>query len=728
MVPQQAPAGRDFDLPVECLAGRVGRLDASLSIEHKLEDTIWVALRDSRDLAREDAVAVVRTLLADISRRNNPTRWYHLFIDEALTGLRSTSEAAVQGSMGTLSELFADWHGGLEDARLMQIFDTVWSHRDSRNRHVRTAVIEFLPRLASVGPEAVAAEWLQQSVSHLLASLQLGSDVRTAACRALGQMALVASNAFIDFVPMVLRECCGALTAAAIGKARTLGRGAAFGPDAPLECIGLLAKAYGSEIEVHMAGILPYIFCEGLTPSLATLLPTLAAHVPSLVPQLQDRLLDAVCMVLTRSSFAMWCSAFDENDDTRALRHLHSLEGRHSGPSTSLEQVALALQMLGSFDMKGCELISFMHKCIAPYLESQHASIRTVAATTCIHLLTADPAVRDEKSASPSVLAYQEHNCSNCREDDPSRFGCGQHSAEAVLKRVIVVGVADRDSAVRYAVLSTLTPAFDAQLAFTGRWELVLMALCDESLRVRDAAVRVLGRITKLNPAIVTPALRTLLFDLLTEIHHSSSLCRKDEAAHLLGRLVCASPQLIRPYATTVLQVLLPQLRDSACALASLGELAVVAGQAVGPSMPRLLPQLLPVLQDHASSYKRRTALHALSQLLRATGYPSEHSHDGAPSPSALMLSTLLAMLGSEQEGSTRLELLRSLGTLGAPDPSTQMQIQLARQRTASTNVRCERADPAEERPAGDLDDDSIEPSHPEFYPSAALRALTRIL
>ena len=191
-----------------------------------------------------------------------------------------------------------------------------------------------------------------------------------------------------------------------------------------------------------------------------------------------------------------------------------------------------------------------------------------------------------------------------------------------------------------------------------------------------------LGRMSRAIRAAAA-ALRTL-FDLLTEIEHSSSSRRKEDAARLLRQLVSTSPGLIKPYAATVLHVVQLRLRESASALATIGELSVVAGAAVGPHMAELLHQLLPMLHDHASPYKRRTALHALSQLLRSTGYPAEYYVEGAPKPAQFLLSTLLAMLATEGEPETRIELLRALGTIGAPDPSAQMQMQLKKQRIAS--------------------------------------------
>ena len=344
----------------------------------------------------------------------------------------------------------------------------------------------------------------------------------------------------------------------------------------------------------------------------------------------------------------------------------------------------------------------------------------------------------------------------------PGRLPAAAASAliDEVLERVLVVAVADSDPDVRFHALSSLDPRFDAHLAQAGKWELLLEALGDQTTRAREAAIKVLGRMSARNPAQLLPALRTQLFDLLTEIEHSSSSRRKEDAARLLRQLVSTSPGLIKPYAATVLHVVQLRLRESASALATIGELSVVAGAAVGPHMAELLHQLLPMLHDHASPYKRRTALHALSQLLRSTGYPAEYYVEGAPKPAQFLLSTLLAMLATEGEPETRIELLRALGTIGAPDPSAQMQMQLKKQRIASQLlVRSAKPgvlpidfggggsfgagggdgalaqydsiadpEPHDGAPPSLALDDEIEPSHPDFYPQLALRVLTRIV
>jgi hypothetical protein len=108
-----------------------------------------------------------------------------------------------------------------------------------------------------------------------------------------------------------------------------------------------------------------------------------------------------------------------------------------------------------------------------------------------------------------------------------------------------------------------------------------------------------------------------------------------------------------------------------------------------------------------------------MSQLLRSTGYPAQLWRDDTLTSSVVILTTLLTMLRSEQDRATRLELLRVLGVLGAPDPGVVMQTQLARQRTASnaiTNASTQRSE------GGYAAVDSIGPAHLDFYPRRPLR------
>ena len=108
-----------------------------------------------------------------------------------------------------------------------------------------------------------------------------------------------------------------------------------------------------------------------------------------------------------------------------------------------------------------------------------------------------------------------------------------------VLERVLLVCSSDPDPDIRHATLLALTPPFDEQLAKADLLDLLIATIHDDSTKVREVAVHVLGRVSSHNPAAVVPALRGLLMDLLTELELSPSLrCKGD--TNRIGRLLAA--------------------------------------------------------------------------------------------------------------------------------------------------------------------------------------------
>lgn len=130
------------------------------------------------------------------------------------------------------------------------------------------------------------------------------------------------------------------------------------------------------------------------------------------------------------------------------------------------------------------------------------------------------------------------------------------------------------------------------------------MALNDEDVRVRGLAVDLAGRLGHANPAVVLPALRTHLVQLLADLEHSpdsrqregvapcqphpsvahqegagagwsssttapnlqqgfSVLCSCAESAFLLGKLIHGAPRLVLPYVAPIEKALVAKLRSA---------------------------------------------------------------------------------------------------------------------------------------------------------------------
>lgn len=70
-----------------------------------------------------------------------------------------------------------------------------------------------------------------------------------------------------------------------------------------------------------------------------------------------------------------------------------------------------------------------------------------------------------------------------------------------VLERMLMVGIADPDPAIRKTVLSALAPRFDPLLAQAENLRSLCIALHDEVFAAREAAITIIGRLAQRNPA-----------------------------------------------------------------------------------------------------------------------------------------------------------------------------------------------------------------------------------
>ncbi|XP_059447340.1 serine/threonine-protein kinase TOR isoform X3 [Corylus avellana] len=192
---------------------------------------------------------------------------------------------------------------------------------------------------------------------------------------------------------------------------------------------------------------------------------------------------------------------------------------------------------------------------------------------------------------------------------------------------------------------------------------------------VREYAISVAGRLSEKNPAYVLPALRRHLIQLLTYLEHSSadSKCR-EESAKLLGCLIRNCERLILPYIAPIHKALVARLRDGAGVnanhgiisgvLVTVGDLTRVGGYSMRQYIPELMPLIVDALLDGAAVTKREVAVTTLGQVVQSTGYVITPYNDY---PQLLFL--LLKLLNGELAWSTRREVLKVLGIMGALDP-----------------------------------------------------------
>jgi len=304
--------------------------------------------------------------------------------------------------------------------------------------------------------------------------------------------------------------------------------------------------------------------------------------------------------------------------------------GEPVGGSVDVNLLVLGLQTLGSFDFasQAFRLISLVRDSVLFYLsDNTSLTIRREAVAACTAVI---PRIADKIKHSHA------------------------HTTKIIfhlLQRLTLVAIADPVSSMRVTVLSSLDVRLDKYLSQGKILQTLCLALNDEVFAVREQAITLLGRLSSQNPALILPALRKSLIQLLMELKQFNvHTIDVEESSKLLGHLISSSPQLIKPYVAPILQVLAPKLTGitteqgeggegalkglegtvgrshegvAAYVLETLGKLSTICGEDMRRYLDGLIPLIIDTLQDSSKSskVKRLVALRTLTQLVSSTGY-----------------------------------------------------------------------------------------------------------
>ncbi|KAL3862460.1 hypothetical protein ACJMK2_008424 [Sinanodonta woodiana] len=590
-------------------------------------------------------------------------------------------------------------------------FDMVCSlimrHRGSRSIYVQQTLLVVLPRLASFNPNNFCRLHLEDSVTFLLTTIKSQRE-KTAAFQAIGLLATAVGDEVIRYMARIMEVVRMSLP----HKDLTAKKYKSFVVDPTVfTCISMLAKAVGPGMTRDVRELLDSMLSTGLSPALTAALRDLATQIPQLKKDIQDGLLKALSIVLMG----------------KPLKH----PGAPNTPTTTMPlpgsatnvaevqdvtSITLALKTLGNFDFEGHSLTQFVRHCAEHYLSSEHKEIRTEAVKTCAKLLTPLLNLLASSLSQVSIAAM--------------------NTVGEVLNKLLVVGITDTDSDIRFCVLASLDERFDDHLAQAENLSALFVALNDEVFEIRELAICMIGRLSCKNPAYVMPSLRKTLIQILTELEHSGVGRNKEQAARMLGHLVANAARLIRPYMEPILKVLIPKLKEpdpnpsvTISVLAAIGEQAMVSGMEMRKCMDELMPIILDMLQDSSALQKREVALWTLGRLVESTGYVVE-PYQKYPR----LLEVLLDFLKTEQSTGIRREVIRVLGLLGALDPHKhKMNLGLIQQ--GESGAVLSMSDPKTgqdnsqpENTSEMLANMSASATLEEFYPAIAVATLMRII
>lgn len=504
-----------------------------------------------------------------------------------------------------------------------------------RHTHIQQGLLNILPRLAAFNTRRFVEQYLPTTMAYLLPTLKGREKDR--AFITTGLIAVAVGDNIKGYIPKILDVIKLALPNRETPTKKRVTIDASV-----FKCITFLGHAVKSYIMPEIQEILDAMLATGLTRSLTICLRELASNIPELKQDISLGLLKMLSQILMNKPLQ------HPGMPKHVAMQLLSLSSLNETYDTG--SIVLALNTLGTFDFEGQNLLQFVQRCAEYFLKHEQQEIRLEAVRTCCRLL---------KQAIYSTAMYPSETVTQTVAD--------------VLSKLLVVGMTDTDSDVRFWVLFSLDNSFDNHLAQAESLSALFVALHDEVFEIREVALCTIGRLSTMNPAYVMPSLRKTLVQLLTELEHSGTGRNKEQGAKMLDHLVVNAPRLIRPYMKPILKVLVPKLRDLEpnpgvviSVLLTIGDLAEVTGGGVELQqwMQELMTILLEMLNDASAPEKRGAALCTLGQLVGATGHVIKPYNEHP-----ILLDVLINFLKTEQHPYIRRETIRVLGLLGALDP-----------------------------------------------------------
>ncbi|KAG2011794.1 atypical/PIKK/FRAP protein kinase [Coprinopsis cinerea AmutBmut pab1-1] len=598
-------------------------------------DNILLPLRDPRLHVREGAADLLANCLEIVCSRERQTRNPYLYkiLQDAQAGLKSSQPEVIHGSLAAYRELLL--HAGMfMQENFLDTAEAILRFKSSRDPLVRRMVITMIPTLAAYDTQTFTEHFLHKAMAHLLTQLDKAPE-RNFAFIAIGHTALAVGSDMKPFLDPIMDNVKSCL--------QNRGRKNAPSEEPIFQCIGMLAAAVGPNLTKLLHDQLDLMLACGLSEPLSQALAAIAKYIPPLLKTIQDRLLQLLSMLLSGQPYRPLGAPapLGRNEFPAPPNQLTATQMTTTDKNSEL--ITLALKTLGTFDFSGHVLNEFVRSCALPYLEDDNPQVRCAAAETCCTLFIKDPICYQASSHAIEVISD-------------------------VLDKLLTVGIADPDPGIRNVVLRGLHERFDKHLAQAENVRSLFIALNDEVMANREAAVGLIGRLAKHNPAYVMPSLRKALIQLLTELEYSTVMRNREDCTRLLTLLVSATQRLIKPYAIPMLRVLLQKANDPNPAVAAnvlmcLGELACVAGEDAMPHVQELMQIILAKLAD-PQTLKRDAALHALGQVCSSTGYVVQPLLDHPQ-----LLPLLGRIMRTETSVQTRREVVKVLGILGALDP-----------------------------------------------------------
>jgi len=437
-----------------------------------------------------------------------------------------------------------------------------------------------------------------------------------------------------------------------------------------LHCGADLVQALGTHAEPYVMSLLNDMFESGICEDLICCLHAIAHFLPSKMSYIENRLMQELSLSLAGTTAVkqlcdpLHASMYDL--DEYSSNDYIILETRVPSPSILINmsqdsdvitKLVLSLRTLGTLlNMDGgYNLLPFIRDVVSCYLLHPSHDVRREAGLICCLLLL------------PSNDGFETHGNDKYGEVHLRLGSASVTVVEEVMQKLLCAAVSDASPIVRNTIISAFDERYDQYLCQGQHLPTIFLCLQDEALAVRAAALRLLGRLARLNPAPILPELRQFLTECITELKCNGDNGGKEAITRLLIVFFQADAlhRLVHPFLHSIIDAL--PLQDStprltSAALKALGELAKVVKDDIKPWLHLLLPYIMEPMQDQSSSNRQLTSLKTLGQLSGNTKYVIDPFVEYPQ-----LLSRAAAVLPGTKRApwALRQEVIRTLGILG---------------------------------------------------------------
>lgn len=607
---------------------------------------LWNALKDSLDHTRIAAAAALRKCIDVVVHSADPAAaetWFDSLLATCgkLISQQKQKEPAHGGLLAFNAWLQANASSQrvihVSPARVKELFLLIVQQlqKPSQYTEIRLETTTAIPLMAKFDRGRFVELCLTDFVTWAGTCYRnvSGPDERSFMFTAIGQLASVLSDKVPVFIDRVMAFIEGSLTRK--GKRERC-------PEA-LSCFAMIAAADSKSARVYLRTIINSMFACTPTVDFARDIASICKSFPEMRSHCMEKLLE-----LTRVQFSSVKSSRSavvtaNEEDTKTL-----LNG---------------LRVLDSLDFGGYSTLSLLTDTIVRYLQDPHEVVRRTAVSLCVKLVHCG-------CSAPG---------SPCRLDSQGAMvHQGQQHIRLVLQVVralINSAVADPEGDIRLSTIEQLTEVFDQVLSLQDCVRALFPALNDKHQN-RLAAIHVLGRLAKRNPACVHPMLRRVLLQCVTEMHYFSIPKKQEQSTWVLSAVIEAAPVMAKPYVASLLSDTVDRLKSKHATADNVPQIQTALLRCVArlvcftdeihlATVRDVRAIVVSHILDSSYTPKKQVAIHALGEIVRATRDTSVYEHH--PELLRVLLSALHG--GFKEPWPLRHDVLRLMGIIGAVDP-----------------------------------------------------------